>query len=261
MEFKGWTAPRSSWGAVLAFILVGNVGLPAMAQDNALAILRAMSDYVGSQKTIRARFDSDLEVITPQLEKIQFANSGEVELSRPDKMRVHRIGGYADVETTFDGTTVSLLYIPGNRYATLEAPGSLDELIDRLQQTAAGLPGADLLLANSYDVLAADVIEAKHIGVGVVNGVICEHLAFRNLDTDWQLWVRAGDSPSPCKMVITSKTLAGGPQYTVTIRSFEPGVDLGDEVFAFAPPEGATMVKPGALSVFDELPPSADAQN
>ena len=46
-----------------------------------------MSDYLGSQKTIELTFDSDIEVITPQLEKIQFASSGEVLLSRPDKMR------------------------------------------------------------------------------------------------------------------------------------------------------------------------------
>ena len=36
-----------------------------------MRILKSMSDYVGSQPTIRATFDSDIEVITPQLEKIQ----------------------------------------------------------------------------------------------------------------------------------------------------------------------------------------------
>lgn len=47
------------------------------AQENdATAILKAMSDFVGSRKTIQLSFDSDIEVITPQLEKIQFTNSG-----------------------------------------------------------------------------------------------------------------------------------------------------------------------------------------
>jgi hypothetical protein len=76
----------------------------------------------------------------------------------------------------------------------------------------AALPGADLLLSNAYDVLMADVQEAKYIGRGVIDGVECEHLAFRNFDTDWQLWVEAGDSPIPRKMVITSKTLNSAPQ-------------------------------------------------
>ncbi len=90
----------------------------AQARD-AKAVLKAMSDYVGSQKTIELTFDSDIEVITPQLEKIQFTNSGHALLSRPDKLRAHRIGGYADVEMFFDGKTVSILGKHVNAYAQL----------------------------------------------------------------------------------------------------------------------------------------------
>jgi hypothetical protein len=64
-----------------------------------------MSEFVAGEKTVTFTFDSDIEVITPQLEKIQFTNSGGALLSRPDKLRAHRIGGYADVEMVFDGKT------------------------------------------------------------------------------------------------------------------------------------------------------------
>ncbi len=40
----------------------------------------------------------------------------------------------------------------------------------------------------------ADVLEAKHMGHGVIDGVECDHLAFRNFDTDWQLWVEVGEA-------------------------------------------------------------------
>ena len=36
----------------------------------------------------------------------------------------------------------------------------------------------------------AEVIEGNNIGHGVVAGVECSHLAFRNQDVDWQLWVQ-----------------------------------------------------------------------
>ena len=49
----------------------------AFAEDNeARSILKAMSDYVSSHKTIEVTFDSSIEIITPELEKIQFTNSG-----------------------------------------------------------------------------------------------------------------------------------------------------------------------------------------
>jgi hypothetical protein len=44
--------------------------------DDARAILKAMSDYIAGQKSIAATFNSDIEVITPDLQKIQFDSSG-----------------------------------------------------------------------------------------------------------------------------------------------------------------------------------------
>ena len=116
------------------------------------------------------------------------------------------------------------------------------------------LPGADLLLSNAYDILIADVLEAKHIGLGVIGGVECEHLAFRNFDTDWQLWVEAGEAPIPRKMVITSKTVNSAPQYTIRITEWKAGVTPGSHAFEFTPPEGAEELHPHALIELDELP-------
>ena len=64
---------------MLAAVLVAAIAaLPVRAQsqgDDAKSILKAMSDYLSSQKNIELTFDSDIEIITPQLEKIQFTNS------------------------------------------------------------------------------------------------------------------------------------------------------------------------------------------
>jgi len=243
-----------------AIFLATLTAAPAMAQpqaSDAKAILKAMSDYVSSQKTIELTLDSDIEVITPQLEKIQFTNSGEMLLSRPDKVRAHRLGGYADVALTFDGKTVSVFGKHINGYAQFEAPGSVDQLIETLRAGhGIALPGADLLLSNSYDVLVAGVKEAKHIGRGVVDGRECEHLAFRNFDTDWQLWVEVGKSPIPRKLVITSKTLNNAPQYTLRVKDWKTGVEPAREAFTFTPPAGAKKLSPDELIGLDELPQS-----
>jgi hypothetical protein len=247
-------ASRPPPGAVGAAV---EPGAPASGSD-AKSILKAMSDYVSSQKTIELTFDSDIEVITPQLEKIQFTNSGEALLSRPDKLRAHRVGGYSDVTLFFDGKTASILGKSNNGYAQFDAPGTVDQLINALRAGhGVALPGADLLLTNPYDVLVADVEEAKHIGRGVIDGLECEHLAFRNFDTDWQLWVEVGKTPIPRKMVITSKTLSSGPQYTVRVKSWKTGVKPARDAFTFAPPAGAKKLDPTDLIDLDELPQGA----
>lgn len=248
---------RAAGCAVLAAVLLASPGAGAQ-QSDAKAILKAMSDYLGSQKTIELTFDSDIEVITPQLEKIQFTNSGGALLRRPDKLRAHREGGYSDVEMVFDGKTVSVMGKHLNAYAQLEGPGSLDQLIEALRAGhGVALPGADLLLSSPYDALVAGVMEAKHIGRGVIDGVECEHLAFRNFDTDWQLWVEIGDRPIPRKLVITSKTINGAPQYSLRIKDWKTGIEPPPDAFSFAAPAGAEKLSPDALIDLDELPQGA----
>jgi hypothetical protein len=243
---------------VLAAALFATGSSVQAKEDDAKSILKAMSDYVSSQNTIKLTFDGDIEVITPQLEKIQFTNSGALLLSRPDKLRAHRVGGYADVALVFDGKTASIYGKNLNGYAQFDAPGTVDQLIGTLRAGhGVALPGADLLQSNAYDVLIAGVREAKHIGRGVIDGRECEHLAFRNDDTDWQLWVEVGERPIPRKMVITSKTLNSAPQYTLRVKTWESGIKPAADAFVFDPPASAKKLNPNALIELDELPQGA----
>jgi hypothetical protein len=221
--------------------------------DDAVKILKAMSDYVTNQKTLSATYDSDIEVITPSLQKIQFASSGRVQLSRPDKLRVARTGGYTDVEIVFDGKTLTVNNKDRNDFAQLETPGSIDQLIDLLREKyGITAPGADLLFSQAFDVMMADVIDSVHIGQGVIDGVECEHLAFRNPDTDWQIWIEAGARPIPRKYIITAKAVTGAPQYTLRVKDWRTEVPA--DAFAFNPPQGAKKIALGDHVDIDEVP-------
>ncbi|MGH6933786.1 MAG: DUF2092 domain-containing protein [Dongiaceae bacterium] len=241
----------------LATILFLAPGVYA-ADDDASRILKAMSDYLTSQKGMSAKLDMELEVITSDIQKIQFSSSGEVIFSRPDKLRLERLGGYSHVELVFDGKMLTLVDKDRNVFGQAEASGTVDQLIDKLrQELGIELPGGDLLLSNMYDVLSAPILAAKHIGRGIVDGVECEHLAFRNADTDWQIWIEVGDRPVPRKYVITTKTMAAAPQYSLRLHdwSFDPAP--GADAFKFTPPEGAKKVAIVELTNIDELPPPA----
>src|SRR3954468_3245945 len=108
---EGNTAMMRKYAALLltAALSVFLVGSQARADDaSARKVLKAMSDYMASQKTFSLAFDSDIEAVTSGLQKIQFTSSGQVLLSRPDKLRASRAGGYTDVELVFDGKTLTL---------------------------------------------------------------------------------------------------------------------------------------------------------
>jgi hypothetical protein len=240
----------------LAWLFVGSSLIARAEEGDAASILKAMSDYVASQQTISAAVDTDIEIITPELQKIQFASSSQLLLNRPDKLRVSRTGGYANVELIFDGKTATILGKHLNVFAQVDSPGSTDQLIDRLRtELSIEAPGADLLLSGAYDELMRDVLDAKHIGQGVIGGVECEHLAFRNPDTDWQIWIEVGPKPIPRKYVITSKAVTGAPQYTLLIRDWKTDAPMAPNTFAFKEPTGAKKIDVKELKDIDEVPP------
>jgi hypothetical protein len=253
----------SRMGGMAVLITALAAAPTAVWADDATDILNAMSQFLANQRNLSASFDSDVEVITPEVQKIQFASSSQLEISRPDKLHVRRDGGYADVEVVFDGKTVSLYgkTVNVNGYVQVDAPGSVDQLFDRLREEfGMALPGADLLVSNAYKVLTEDMISSAHIGRGVIGGVECEHLAFRGRDTDWQIWVQLGERPLPLKYVITSKAVAGAPEYTVVIKEWKTDGQPSADDFAFAPPAGAQKLDIKALRAWDEVPPEMAAK-
>ena len=206
-------------------------------------MLKAMSDFLGAQKTLSVGFDTVFEVVTPTDQKLGLASSGTVTLARPDKIRVARSGGFADFEILYDGKMLTFLGKNANLYTQVAAPGTVDQLIDTLQDKyKRPLPGADLLMTNSYDELMQDVYDSKDLGSGVINGVECDTLAFRKNDVDWQIWIAQGERPYPCRFVITSKLANEDPQYTIQFRDWKFGNDVAVDDFAFKNPSNAKQV-------------------
>jgi hypothetical protein len=229
---------------------------PSQADEaQAKSLFKAMSDYMAAQQVISFEYDSNLEVVTKQGQKLALASSGALTLMRPDKLHVTRHGGFANVEMVFDGKTVTLLGKDANAYVQVEAPGTIDHLVDVLRDKYhRPVPAADLLMSNPYNQLMPLVVNTKDLGSGVIRGIECDHLAFRTKDVDWQIWIAQGEHPYPCRYVITSTKVAGSPQYTIDVRTWETGAEVASDRFSLQIPAGAKKLNVSDLPAYDELP-------
>ena len=247
-----------TWAIVFAVAAtVGMANMSAARADEAQAksLLKAMSDYLAAQQALSFEYDTNLEVVTKQKQKLGLASSGTVTLNRPDKLRATRTGGFANVEFVFDGKTVTLFGKNANVYAQVEAPGTIDQLVDELRNKYhRPVPAGDLLMSDVYQQLMPLVVDTKDLGSGVIGGVECDHLAFRTKEVDWQIWIAQGDRPYPCRYVITSTKVTGGPQYTIDFRAWKTGAEVASDRFRLELPTDARKLKPGELRDFDELP-------
>ena len=240
----------------LSLIVMLGTSLAVQADEaDAKRLLKAMSDYMAAQKGLSFEYDATLEVVTKEEQKLALASSGSVTLNRPDKIHTTRSGGFADVEMSFDGKTLTLLGKNLNLYAQLDVPGTVDHLVDELKvKHNRPLPAADLLLSNSYDEMMRDVVDIKDLGSGVVGGVECDYLAFRAKEVDWQIWIAQGERPYPCRYAITSNFITGGPQYTIQTRNWKTGNEVGATDFSFRNTTNAKKVELENLEGTGELP-------
>ena len=255
-RLNGRTASRVSYFAAVGAV-AALVGLPAAQADetHARSLVKAMSDYLAAQKSISFEYDTNLEVVTKDEQKIAIASSGTVTLARPDKIHATRSGGFANVEMVFDGKMLTMLGKDANVYVRAEVPGTIDHLVDELRDKFhRPFPGADLLMSDVNGELMPLETDAKDLGSGVIHGTECDHLAFRTDEVDWQIWIAQGEAPYPCRYIVTTRKVAGFPQYTVDVRDWKASTAESSADFSFKPPAGATEVKPDELGEIDELP-------
>jgi hypothetical protein len=217
---------------------------PAGIDPQAEKLLRRMSDYLANRQQFTAKAESTLEVVLTSGQKIQFDSPATLMVSRPNKLRAHRKGDIANQEFFYDGKTLTL-YNPGeNVYATTAAPPTIDETLDFAREKLDIIaPASELLYKNAAEKMLKESSSGFVVGPSVVGGVKCTHLAFRGSEVDWQIWIEDGDKPLPRKFILTSKKVAGEPQFTVLIRNWDVAPKLTNQEFSFTPPKGAKKIE------------------
>ena len=249
---------------LMAGIIGFGMALPSQAANDEVAkgLLQKMSNYLVDQKKITFTYDLTLEIVTDELQKLRFTSSGTLNLSRPDKLRMTRTGGFADVEMTYDGDTLSAKGKYENVYTQLSTKGTIDDLIETLRfDYGLQIPAADLLSTKPYEILMSNVTDVKYLGTGFVGGRECEHLAFRTNETDWEIWINQdGQMPYPCQFSITSKMMTLAPSYTIQVKDWKAGDAVAADDFKLNIGD-AKKVDISELKALDEVPSQLEKGN
>jgi len=206
-------------------------------------VLHQMSDFLAGLKQFSVQTENSLEVILQSGQKIQYDNPAQLLMQRPDKLMASREGDIVNQELYYNGKTLTLYDMDSKVYATVAAPATIDEAIDFARNYLdLYAPGGDLIYADAYTTLMEDVVSGIYIGQSVVNGIMCHHLAFRNSEVDWQIWIETGDKPLPRKFIVTTKWMTGAPQFTLVTRNWDLSPKIAQNSFTFAPPADARQI-------------------
>jgi hypothetical protein len=243
---SGCLAVMSAKAATI--VTVAAASLAAQAQPTGIApeaqrLLKASTDFLASQKQFSADTRNTLEVVLKSGQKVEFNHTARLSVQRPNKLRAERTGDLVDQVFVYDGKSLTLHNPKDKAYAQVAAPDTLEGMLDfaraKLDIVA---PAGDLIYPNAYGILMDGVTDGFVVGKAVIEGVRCDHLAFRAPHVDWQIWVQEGAQPFPRRLVITTRDLPNAPQFAVTMTKWNLKPSFDAQTFKFTPAAGATKV-------------------
>lgn len=243
------TGRRRLWsgGNVIALAIVG-LALDAVAapkiDTRADRYLKQMCSFLAGLRAFSVTAHATHDETLPSGEMVQVGSERSITIRRPNRLVVEASGDMANRKGYYDGKTFTLLDLKGNLYASTNVPGTIDAMLDRLHnQYGISQPLADFVLADPYKALVAKVQTGTYVGEHKVGGTQCHHLAFRQAEIDWQVWIDAGERPLPRKFVIVYKKAVGSPRFSATLDNWVINPTVSDDTFVFQAPAGAVRIE------------------
>jgi len=229
---------------VLAPAMLTAADKPASRLDpQALDALKRMSETLAGAKAFTYQSRSILEVPAVTGQFITLFSEAQVAMQRPNKVAA-RLGGEAPrFNFYYDGKTVTA-YAPGtNVYSTMPAPPTIDAMLPDLQrETGIRFATAPLFSSDPYRILTHGLTSAAMVGPATVNGVACEHYAFRAPGANWEIWVEANSRALPRRLAVTFTARPNFPRTIVEFSRWNLHPWLFASDFAFRKPAGAKEI-------------------
>lgn len=216
---------------------------PAVKIDpQATQMLRQMTNYPTSLNQFTVHVDSTMEAITSSGQVLNSDKSMDISVMRPDHLRVDSHVPDHDRQFYYDGKTLTIYSPKQNVYAVIDAPPTIDGLVELARQRGMQLPLADLIVSNPYPALMKDTLSAVYVGQSLVGNTMTNQLAFQRKGLEWQIWIEDGPNPLPIRVAITDKAVPGSPRFMATMSDWNTNPGLHAGVFTFVPPAGAQKV-------------------
>src|SRR5688572_30565525 len=225
-----------------------NGGAVAKIDPDAMEALKQMGEYLRTLDKFQVKAAITTEEVLEDGQKIEFAKNVDLVADRPNRLRLQLKGDKHERLFVYDGKTFTL-YSPRTKYfATTDAPPTIAELAQKLEEKfAIELPLVDLFRWGTAESQVSAITAAKNVGESQCDGLTCQHYAFRQDELDWQVWIQKGEFPLPRKIVLTTLSDEARPQHT-SVYTWNLAPSFNEEAFVFVPPADGKKITFADLS-------------
>jgi hypothetical protein len=212
-------------------------------------LLRQMSAKLAAAHTFRFQATRAIDPVLVEGTPLAAHAQVTVTVRRPNQLAARSTSQAGARRFIFDGHTLSLLDEKKRCYAVVPLPGSLDGLIQQLDERYGFIPPlAEFTLSNPYAEFRRQARTVTYLGrvkapggfLGL-GGVECHRLALKGKIADAELWIAVGDT-LPRRLVAT---FHGGtqPQVRIDFSAWQLAPPVTARDFTFVPPRGAEKIE------------------
>lgn len=218
-------------------------GAASAVDPAAIQALQKMGAHLQSLKRFSVTTELTGERVLEDGQKLQHTATADLDVDRPNRIRVTMSSARTNREIFYDGKTVTLFTPSQKYYSTVPFDGTIGALIGHLRDRyGVDFPLADLFVWGTPQASTDHFESAMYAGEDYVGRDRCDHYAFRQPGLDWQIWITTGADPLPRKLVITRRDDDARPQ-SVSIIDWSTHDNFKDAIFTFRPPSGARKIE------------------
>ena len=221
---------------------VSSQGNSTSIDPDAMQALNKMGTFLRSLKAFQVDSESTNDDVLGDGQIITNVRTSTLLSVSPNLLRAELKSDDKDVFLFYDGKNFTVYGKLLNYYATVPAPATTAQLVDKVYNDyGVEIPLVDLFKWGTDDSAVRKITSAFDAGPSTVQGITCEHYAFRQEGLDWQIWIQLGEYPLPRKFVIRTVTDEARPQHTSTLM-WNLAPSYNQAAFVFDPPAGALPI-------------------
>ncbi|HTT18603.1 MAG TPA: DUF2092 domain-containing protein [Candidatus Sulfotelmatobacter sp.] len=242
--FKRWFCSILIVGFSLSLAAQSSPAPKKVDRDpDAIAALNKMGTYLRTLATFQVKSVQTTDDVLENGQAIQSNGVIDVIAVLTNRLRAEITSDDKHQFLFYDGKNFTIFGQLVNYYATVPAPPTIGELIDKLDEKyGIEMPLVDLFLWSSpQSDSTKDIIGAIDVGPSSIEGTSCEQYAFRQAGLDWQIWIQLGDYPLPRKLILTTTDDAARPRHS-QVLTWNLAPSFNDAAFTFEPPDGAQKI-------------------
>jgi hypothetical protein len=238
-------------GAMAGIVASARAADPPAAAINdeaSAALARTSKTLTATQFSFRSR--TMLAYAGPNGELLHIVHAAKTVVRRPDRLMAEVTGDDGSSKMIYDGKTLVVYGVDQKKYASIPAPGKIDDMLNVAEnRMGIDFPLADLLTDDPDKSLLSGINSGGQVGVTTIDGVLCRHFFFnQSPDLELELWLEDNDRSLPRRVVVTYRSLPGHPTFVAELSDWNFSVRPTDAEFGFQPPAGVVQVELTAKS-------------